>query len=231
MSASIPFLSRLSTTVARELLVAVTGLAMVGFIIMHMSGNLLIFFGPEVFNDYSAKLHAIPEVLWIARVVLLASIVLHISATASLVRANRAARSQRYDLDVQCGRKTAATRLMLLTGLMIVFFVFFHIYDFTLRAHEGPAAMLGDEEMGLYGLVWNSFANPIRSLFYLAAVACVGLHLSHAIASVLVTLGWLRESATTMAERVALGVGAGVAGGFAMVPLYVLVATYVFKSV
>lgn len=221
----------MSTTVARELLVAVSGLVMVGFILLHMSGNLLIFFGPGVFNDYSAKLHAVPELLWIVRVALLASIVAHVVATASLVRANRAARSQRYDVEAQCGRKTVATRLMLLTGLTVVFFLFFHLYDFTLRSHEGPAAMLGDTEMGLYGLVWNSFANPFRALFYMAAVACLGMHLSHAIASVLVTLGWLRESATTAAERVAMAVGAGVAGGFSLVPLYVLVATYVFKSV
>jgi succinate dehydrogenase / fumarate reductase cytochrome b subunit len=228
MSASVPLVERLTSTVARELLVAVTGLALVGFILMHLSGNLLIFFGPEVFNDYSAKLHAVPELLWIARIGLLVAFFTHLGMAISLARANRGARERAYDTEVRVGRKSPATRMMLLSGLTIFVFIFLHLYDFTLRDHHGPLTLVGEEELGLYGLVWNSFGQPVRALIYIVAVSCVGLHLSHAISSMLVTLGVLRESATDGAERLAMGLGAAVALGFSSIPLYVLIATHVF---
>lgn len=228
MSASAPLVERLTSTVARELLVAVTGLALVGFILMHLSGNLLIFFGPEVFNGYSAKLHAMPEVLWAARVGLIVMFFTHLGLALQLARANRAARAQAYDIEARSGRKSPATRMMALSGLVLVAFLFLHLYDFTLRAHHGPLTLVGEEELGLYGLVWNSFGQPVRGLIYIVAVSCLGLHLRHAVASVVVTLGVLRDSATPAVERVALALGVGVAAGFSSIPLYVLAATHVF---
>jgi succinate dehydrogenase / fumarate reductase cytochrome b subunit len=86
---------------------------------------------------------------------------------------------------------------------------------------------MGEESMGLYGVVFNSFANPLRSLFYIIAVCGVGLHLSHAIASVLSTLGILTEKSTDKAELAAKVIGVIVAVGFSSIPLYVLLRAHV----
>jgi len=226
MSAVATIRGRLATTLGRELLVGVTGIMLVGFILIHLSGNLLIFGGPEVFNAYAARLHSLGALLWVARIGLITVFIVHISAAISLAKANRAAREERYDYQHYVGRKSPASRLMLFSGLCLLFFLFFHINDFTLRSPTGPRAEIGGEALGLYGLVWNSFANPLRSLFYFAAMACLGMHLSHAIASVVVTLGALREKATPNVDLGARIAGAAIALLFSTIPLYVLIRTH-----
>jgi hypothetical protein len=69
---------RLTTTVGRELLVGVTGLALVGFVVAHLAGNLLIYAGPEAINAYSRALHNLGELLWVARIGLITVFVVHI---------------------------------------------------------------------------------------------------------------------------------------------------------
>lgn len=226
MSAVATLRGRLTTTVGRELLVGVTGLALVGFIVIHLSGNLLIFVGPEAFNAYAAKLHSLGALLWVARIGLITTFVVHIGSAISLARDSRKARAHAYEAQHFQGRKTLATRLMLLSGLTLLFFLFFHLSDFTLASHEGAAGTVNGVELGLYGLVWNSFANPVRVLFYLAAVACLGMHLSHATSSVLVTLGVLRDKNTGNADLVARILGATLALGFSSIPVYILIKAF-----
>ncbi len=223
---------RLTTTVGKELIVGVTGILLVVFILGHLAGNLLLIVGPEAFNHYAEQLHNLGEIIWLARAGLIVAFVAHISMAISLARASAAARgTQRYEVEKSVGRKTAATRLMIISGVTILAFVLFHVYDFTLTGDRtGERSFvdaMGEESMGLYGVVFNSFANPLRSLFYIIAVCGVGLHLSHAIASVLSTLGILTEKSTDKAELAAKVIGVIVAVGFSSIPLYVLLRAHV----
>ncbi len=233
MSSTQTLAGRLSTTVGKELIVGVTGVLLVGFILAHLVGNLLLIVGPEAFNHYAAQLNNLGELLWVARIGLIVTFVAHISMAISLSRASAAARgTQRYEVEKSVGRKTAATRLMLISGVTILCFVLFHIYDFTITGdREGDRSFIDaisdTESMGLYGVVFNSFANPLRSLFYIIAVCGVGLHLSHAISSVVVTLGILTEKSTDKAELAAKVIGLIVAVGFSSIPLYVLLRAHV----
>lgn len=224
--------NRFSTTVAKELAVGVTGVLLVGFIIMHLMGNLLILIGPGAFNHYAEQLHNLGELVWLARLGLIVAFVTHISMAISLARANAAARgAQRYEVEKSVGRKTAATRLMTISGVAILCFVLFHVYDFTITGDRtGDRSFvegMGEESMGLYGVVFNSFANPVRSLFYIIAVCAVGMHLSHAIASVAVTLGFLADKSTDRVELAAKVIGFIVAAGFTSIPLFVLLRAHV----
>ena len=224
--------SRFSTTVGKELIVGVTGVLLVAFILMHLMDNLLILLGPGAFNDYAEKLHSLGELVWIARLGLIIMFTAHISMAISLARANAAARGgQRYEVEKSAGRKTVATRLMALSGIAILCFVLFHVYDFTITGdREGARSFvdgMSEDSMGLYGVVFNSFANPVRSLFYIIAVCAVGLHLSHAISSVVVTLGFLADKSTDRAELVAKAIGLIVALGFSSIPLFVLFRAHV----
>lgn len=224
---------RLATTVGKELIVGVTGVLLVMFILFHLMGNLLVLLGPEAFNHYAAQLHSLGELIWVGRIGLIVAFVAHISMAISLARASARARGvQRYEVEKSVGRKSAATRLMVISGVTILAFVLFHVYDFTITGdREGERSFVNaiseTESMGLYGVVFNSFANPLRSLFYIIAVCGVGLHLSHAIASVAVTLGVLADKGTDKAELVARIIGAVVAVGFSSIPLYVLLRAHV----
>lgn len=224
--------NRFTTTVAKELIVGVTGVLLVLFVLAHLSGNLLILLGPGAFNDYAEKLHSLGELIWVARLGLIVTFVAHISMAITLARENAAARGvQRYEVDKSVGRKDFATRLMLISGSFILLFVLFHVYDFTIAGDPvGERSFvdgMGEESMGLYGFVFNSFANPVRSLLYILAVCFVGIHLSHAISSVVVTLGFLTENNTGKFEIAAKAIGFIVAAGFSSIPLFVLLRVYV----
>ncbi len=218
---------RLTTTVAKELLVGITGIILVLFIIGHLAGNLLIFVGPEAFNLYAEKLADLGPLLWVARIGLIAAAIAHISTAILLARLNRIARPDRYAHIAYMGKKSMATRTMIFSGIAILAFLFLHLYDFTFPEKAGPASVVAGENLGLYGLVWNTFSNPLHSLIYIIAVSAVGLHLSHAISSVVVTLGVLSDKATDKMDIIGKVIGLVIALGFAAIPIYVLVHTYI----
>jgi len=217
-------------SVGKELLAAVSGLVLVLFLVMHLSGNLLLFQGPEVFNAYSARLHAMGILLWAARLGLLAAAITHGVFTVWLFLANRAARTTGYAVRKYMGNTNLVKRTMMYTGLMVLAFVLFHLYDFALADKTGPrsvvAAVSGGQSLGLYGVVWGSFSDPLHSLFYLAAVWAAGLHFSNAVSTIWVTLGVLTEAATAKVNFVARLFGLLIALGFSSIPIYVFIMTH-----
>lgn len=206
---------RLKSTVFMEFIVGVTGLMLVGFISVHLVGNLLLLFGPEVFNGYAQRLHSLGEFLWVLRIGLITAFVLHIFTAIRLAALNAGKRSQKYAERKWISRRTIATRSMTASGTLILLFLLMHLKNFT----------FGDAESykhGLYGLVFTTFSSPMYSLLYIAAMIVLGMHLSHATSSVFVTLGVLSEDMTRKVENGARVFGAAVAGLFSLIPIYVL---------
>ncbi|MFP6583096.1 MAG: succinate dehydrogenase cytochrome b subunit [Candidatus Hydrogenedentota bacterium] len=222
------FSALVGSSIFRKQVSAVTGLAMIGFVIAHLAGNLLIFAGPEAFNAYAHKLEALGPLLWVMRLGLIACVVLHVAITLTLARENTKAREQRYDVEADNGDRKLATRAMKYTGVMIVAFLALHLYDFTFGDKTGPSTVIkgigDDSSQGLFGLVWNSFSITNgwwRDLFYIAAVSAVGLHLTHAIESAFQTFGVNHDRYTPIIKKVSLAVGILVAMTFASIPIYV----------
>ncbi len=216
------------SSVFKKQIVAVTGLALVGFIIVHLAGNTLILFGPEAFNNYAKVLHTLPELLWVARFGLIAALVLHVWFTVQVTIENRkAGGANRYAVSANLGKTNFAKKYMILTGLFVLFFLLFHLSDFAVPAKTGPRAMLHDREYELYGLVWNAFSNPVRVLFYLGFVWCIGMHLSHGIQSLFQSIGFFHDRYTPAIRNASLFIGAAVAFGFSLIPLYVFVRNLV----
>ncbi len=217
----------LKTSVVKKQIVAVTGLIGVGFIIVHLAGNTLIFMGPEAINGYSEVLHTIPELLWVARLGLIAAFVIHVYFTISITLENRAAREDRYAVHNDLGETNFAKKTMIYTGLLVFFFLFLHLTDFAMGDQSGPKSVLmgpdGEASYGLYGLVWNGFTSLPRVLFYVLAVSCVGLHLSHGIQSLCQTVGFFHDRYTPVIRRASNVLGALVAVGFSLMPLYVFI--------
>ncbi|NUM53947.1 MAG: succinate dehydrogenase cytochrome b subunit [Candidatus Hydrogenedentes bacterium] len=212
------------SSVFKKQLVAITGLILVGFIIVHMAGNFILFFGPEAFNHYSETLHAVPELLWIARAVLIVAAVVHIRFSILVTRENRkSGGTNRYAVAATRGETNFAKKFMILTGALLFLFLFLHLSDFTIAGKTGPSVELKGQEYELYGLVWNSFLNPLRVVIYLAAVWCVGMHLSHGIQSMFQSIGFYHDRYTPVIRQASLVIGAVVACGFSLVPIYVIV--------
>ncbi|WP_083922517.1 succinate dehydrogenase cytochrome b subunit [Nocardiopsis halotolerans] len=205
---------------------AVTGAILVLYLIAHMYGNLKIFSGQEAFDGYAHSLRELgypmlPEsgFLWIFRVVLLASVLIHAYAAVMLWRRANKARpaAQRYQVKKKVDR-TYASYTMRYGGVLIALFVVFHILHLT----TNDIAPGGASDSPYERLV-NGFQPEFWyvTLFYVLSVIAVGLHLRHGIWSALATLGANRSSRQGKLNAVAVGIALIVTVGFLLPPLAV----------
>jgi len=184
-------LTLVQTGIGKKALVALTGLILFGFVIAHMIGNLQVFLGPEHLNEYADFLHSMPKALWAARIVLLLSLVTHVTLTIQLATRNGAARGSRYrvaaDVAKQSPIEKYARKTMVLSGLIVFAFVAFHLAHLTLHVDVVPGHPWDDTS--LYANVVHGFRNPFISGFYVFANLLLGIHLFHGSHSLLQSLG------------------------------------------
>lgn len=194
--------SSFGSSVGKKLLVALTGLALLLFLAGHLAGNLLIYRGPEELNSYAHELHTAlhGSLVWIARVGLLAAFVVHVALTISLARDNRAARPHAYAKPATV-QASIASRTMILSGLVILSFVVYHLLHFTVHVADPSYDDLmydlhGHTVPDVYSKVVKGFSSVPISAFYILSMALLCTHLSHGFASVFQTLG-LRSARTS----------------------------------
>jgi succinate dehydrogenase / fumarate reductase, cytochrome b subunit len=183
----------LQTSVGKKSIVAVTGALLLGFVVAHMLGNLQIFLGAENINSYAKTLQDLGGLLWVARIGLLVAFVAHIGMAIKITLENKAARPVPYAVN-KVHKATLASRIMPYTGIVILAFVIYHLLHFTLASFNPEYKTLLDEQgrHDVYKMVIAGFSNPVSSLFYIIAQACLALpigHLSHGIFSIFQTLG------------------------------------------
>lgn len=183
----------LQTSVGKKSIVAITGALLLGFVVAHMLGNLQIFLGPDRINSYAKTLQDLGALLWVARIGLLVAFVVHIAMAIKLTLENKAARPVPYAVN-KVHHATLASRIMPYTGTVILAFVIYHLLHFTLASFNPEYKTLLDEQgrHDVYKMVIAGFSNPLSSIFYILAQACLALpigHLSHGIFSIFQTLG------------------------------------------
>ena len=213
------------SSLALKILMAVTGLLLVGFLYAHMIGNLKIFFGPETFDHYAHWLRTIgtpllPQdwYLWIQRTVLTFAVVAHIVAATILARRARKARPVRYVHRPKIQGSYAA-RTMRWGGVIILLFVIYHILDLT-TGTLNPNSAPGHP----YANVAADFA-PERwyvTLFYTLSIVAVGFHLRHGLFSAVRTLGQRTARGERLARGAALVLSVVLVVGYLSVPFAVL---------
>ena len=214
--------SYVKSSIGKKQIVGISGILMVAFVLVHLTGNFLIFKGPEALNDYSAFLHSLGGLLWVARIGLIATFLLHFGFTYLLVVQNKKARSDKYQGPPINKGRSWATRLMPYTGSILLIYLGVHLLDFTFTKPSDLNGIVRGDFLGLYGLVYNSFLNPLRVLFYIAAMFSLGFHLTHGVQSFVQTIGFTSRNTMAMWQRVGLGLGIIVFVGFSSIPLYVL---------
>jgi len=205
------------STVGKKIVMAATGLIMVGFLIGHMLGNLQVFLGATRLNSYSRFLHSLGELLWLVRGVLFVSLILHIVAAYQLTRVDWAARPVAYQKH-EFEAATIASRTMRWGGIALAIFIVLHLLHFT----TGTLRPAPFAEGNVYGNVVGSFQVPWVAGLYIAAMIAVGLHLYHGAWSSFRSLGLTRASEEPRKRRVAAAVAVAVWLGFTLVPLGVL---------
>jgi succinate dehydrogenase / fumarate reductase cytochrome b subunit len=217
-------MSFLKSSIGRKILMALTGLALVGFVVAHMVGNLQIFIGQKVFNDYAAMLKGMPAVLWPARLGLLAFVFIHVATAISLSRQNQNARPKAYRAQTTV-QASAASRYMFHSGIIILVFIGIHLAHFTL-GYLQPEFYEIQDQMGrhdVYSMVIHGFQTVPFSIFYIVAMICLGSHLSHAMASMFQTVGISGPSLTPKIEVAVKGLTALIVLGYISIPVSVLV--------
>lgn len=210
------------SSIGKKAVMAVTGFIWIGYVALHMWGNLHIFQGPEAFNHYAEFLREVGEpvlsyaqLLWIIRIVLIVAIAAHVWSAWDLYLAARHARTSRYAV-TRVVQANYASRFMRIGGVVILLFIIFHLAHFT----WGWVTDFRRSDP-YYNLVVG-FSNPIIVIFYLVALAALALHLFHGVWSMFQTLGFNSRRWDSAIRGLAVFVAIVIPVGFATVPIAIL---------
>jgi succinate dehydrogenase / fumarate reductase cytochrome b subunit len=210
-----------STSIGDKLIVALTGGALLFFLLGHMLGNMTVFQGPDTLNSYAAWLQGHPLV-WLFRVGLVAVFVAHVLVTVRLTKANRRARPMRYAHPV-VRQMSLTSRYMVLTGLVVMGFLAFHLLHLTFGVVQPETYQLVDsgQRHDVYSMVILGFQNPWIAGSYVLAILLLGLHLIHGAASLFQTLGINHESYTVVIRYGVYLLVVGIVLGYCSIPIVI----------
>lgn len=232
MSAAFDSLSRFYvSSIGKKILVALTGLALIGFVLGHMIGNLLIFVGKDAINEYGHMLQTALHGggVWIARIGLLAAVVIHIVATISLTRTSRAARLHSYAKHkAQVSSKSSS--IMIWSGLTILAFVIYHLLHFTIHAGNDYGTYMttlhGETVHDVYRMVIAGFSWAPAVIFYLIAMLLLTSHLSHGFSSLFQTLGVATDKSEPLFKKLGYAFAGLILVGNCSIPIAIFCFGY-----
>lgn len=199
------------TSIGKKVVMAVTGVILVGFVIGHLIGNLQIFSPPEKINTYAHFLQSLGPALWAIRAFLLVTLILHVWTAVSLVFENKAARGPEKYAQQRTLRASYASRTMRWSGLIVFFFIAYHIAHFTLKTTDAPenypmTHISGVEHpvADVHSMMVLGFQQPVVAAIYIIAIALLSWHLNHGISSMFQSIGFRTRAWSKCLERAAL---------------------------
>ena len=212
------------SSIGKKTIMAVTGLIMIAFLLLHMLGNLKIFFGPKDYNHYSEYLRTIGNpvlhnvwFLWILRAILTVSLVLHVVSAAQLARRARASRPVGYDHGQRLHARYAPMT-MRYGGTFLLVFLIWHLLDLS-AGTVNPNFREGNP----YHNVTQDFQKWWMNLIYIVAMVLLGLHINHGFRSATETLGFGQNAARRrIIERTGTTLALVISLGFILVPAAVM---------
>ena len=209
-----------SSSIGKKIVMAASGLALIGFVVMHLIGNLLIFAGPEALNSYAEKLRDLGELLWIARMGLIVMVLLHIWSAICVTRENRKARPVAYFNKVNA-RTTIGARTMAFSGVVLLAYIIFHLLHFTFRVTHPEISNLLDAQgrHDVFSMAVLSFHQIPIVAVYVIAMVFLCLHLSHGISSAFQTLGIANENTLPKFILISKTISLFIFLGYSSIPL------------
>jgi succinate dehydrogenase / fumarate reductase cytochrome b subunit len=217
------------SSLGKKYLMAISGLALFLFVVAHMIGNLQIFLGPEMINAYGHFLQSKPELVWTARIGLLVMVLIHIWAAIKLSAENKAARGPIGYGEYKPVGSSYASRTMLVSGLVILAFIIYHLLHFTVQTEGVNFAdtnfkTLHDakDRHDVYNMMVIGFSQPLVSIFYIVSMALLSLHLSHGVSGMFQSLGLKNRKYGKVIDRLALIAAVILIIGYSAIPIAVL---------
>ena len=223
----------LSSSIGKKLLTGITGVGLMGFLVLHLVGNLNLLFGKDAFNGYTHKLEGLGELLVVAELGLLAVFLIHVASAVSVWMNNRKARTVQNSVVRSKGapsRQTVSSRSMIISGAILFVFIVVHVLQFRFgpSVQDGYVTHLGNEQVrDLDRLVVETFKQLPFVVGYMAVMVVLGLHLRHGFWSAFQSLGLLNPRLRTLAFSAGVVVAVVLALGFFILPIYV----YLFAPV
>jgi succinate dehydrogenase cytochrome b subunit len=204
-----------ASSVGTKIVIGVTGLALFLYLVLHIAGNLLVFLGPTVFNQYSHMLLSNP-LIPVIEIGLAIIVGIHVYKTVKMFLGNQQARPVAYERKKYAGapsRKSFASSTMIFSGLWLLVFILIHVKQFKYGTEYVGDGGIRD----LYRLEMENFASPLLVAFYMLSMLVVGSHLWHGISSAFQSLGADKPAWTRMMLPAGKVIAVLIAGGFIII--------------
>lgn len=215
------FFKFLNSSIGKKFMMAVTGSFLLIFLIIHLVGNITLFFGPGAFNTYVSTLDVVKPLIRVIEVVLLGAFVLHIFNGLRLWLENKRARGITYKVNGSKENSTIFSRTMAVTGSIILIFLVSHLATFFWRFNVHDPMGLATQHQ-YYDVVVYFFNMWWYSILYVVAMLFLGYHLNHGFQSAFQTFGWNHNRYFPTIKKIGTIYAIIMALGFASMPLYFL---------
>lgn len=217
------------SSVGKKIITGLTGIGLIGFIVVHLVGNLTLFLGEHgtAFNEYANFLEGLGHgaLLPIAEIGLFLLFVAHIVSGISVALRNRSARPVGYYRVADAGhssRKTPSSKTMIWTGLILMVFTIFHVFQFRIANLSNTVHMATMPDVrDLYYIVYNTFRQPIFVVLYCAVMLMLGVHLRHGFWSAFQSIGMNNKRWLPFFYAFGVIFGILIALGFFVLPIYI----------
>ncbi len=210
----------LNSSIGKKFVMAVTGICLILFLIVHLAGNLTLFAGAEAFNAYVHTLEPFKPIIRVIEVILALVFVFHIVNGVRLWIANRQARPERYAVNAASKNSSYFSRTMLSTGSIVFIFLILHLSSFWATFNFQGHPETGEFEF--FEIVVYFFSMPWYAVFYIIAMVLLGFHLNHGFQSAFQTFGWNNSKYFPVIEKIGQIYSVVMAVGFGSMPVYFL---------
>lgn len=209
----------LNSSIGKKFVMALTGIGLILFLIIHLINNLTLFGGPELFNTVVKNLDNIKPLIRVIEVILALIFIFHIYQGVMLWWENKKARPVGYTINGSSKNSDIFSRTMIWSGSITFIFLVIHLRTFWISFNLGnPLAESGK----YYDIVVEAFQSPIYSSFYLVAMLLLGFHLNHGFQSAFQTFGWNHKKYFSFVKKLGLAYSVLTALAFASIPIYFL---------
>lgn len=213
------FLNALNSSIGKKILMAVTGVCIMLFLVIHLINNLSLYGGPQTFNTVVKNLDFIKPLIRVIEVILASIFILHIYDGVRLWYENRKARPVKYKINASSENSNIFSRTMIWSGSIIFIFLVIHLRTFWVSFNFGHPLALSHN---YYDIVVEAFQNPVYSGFYIIAMILMGFHLMHGFQSAFQTFGWNNKKYFPLIQKLGVIYTLIMVIGFASIPIYFL---------
>ncbi len=216
------FSRALNSSIGKKFVMAITGICLILFLIIHLMNNLSMYAGPDLFNTLVKSLDGIKPLVRVIELILVTIFGLHIFNGVKLWIENKKAKQGKYAVNAASQNSSFFSRTMIWSGSVIFIFLVIHLRTMWMAFNFGGDYKELHESHQYYQIVASAFQNPVYSIFYIAAMVLLGFHLNHGFQSAFQTFGWNNKKYFPLIEKVGLFYSWITAALFASIPIYFL---------